>query len=114
MIGHLLNRTLTVHRATATTDGVGGQTITYAQVGTVRAQVNQPTAEQRQAAGQWAANLSHIVHTLPGADVQRGDELGGDLPSDIPSGARLRVLSTVANSRDTYTRLDVEITQPEG
>lgn len=114
MIGHLLNRTLDVWRPETVPDGSGGQTVTYTQVGSVRVQVNQPTVEERLLAQQAGANLSHIIHALPGVDVVRGDELDGALPSDVPDGSRLRVVSAVSNSRSTYTRIEAEITQIEG
>ena len=46
MIRHLLNSTLTVYRKTYADDGVGGRTATLASVGTVRAQVCQPGAQE--------------------------------------------------------------------
>lgn len=113
MISHLLNRELTVHRPSAEPDGAGGQVVTHVESGTIRAQVNQPTPAEREAAGQWGARLSHVVHTEPGADVRRGDELGGELPSDVPSDSRLRVLATISNSRSTYLRVECEVTQTE-
>jgi hypothetical protein len=114
MIGHLLNRTLTVWRPETVVDDVGGQTVTFAQAGTVRAMVSQPTpAEQSIGDHQWGAELTHVVHALADADVRRGDELGGDLPSDVPASRRLRVLAVVRNSRETYTRASCEVTQAE-
>lgn len=113
MIGHLLNRTVTVHRPQTTPDDVGGYTVAYVEVGEIRAQVNQPTPAERQLAAQFGANLSHVVHALYGEDVRRGDELGGELPSDVPVGSRLRVISAVSDSRSTYTRVECEITQAE-
>lgn len=114
MISHLLNRTLDVWRPETAPDGAGGQTVTYAQIGHVRVQANQPTTEERLLAQQAGVNLSHIVHARFGVDVARGDELDGDLPSDVAAGRRLRVISAVSNSRQTYTRIEAEITQTEG
>lgn len=105
MIGHLLNTTLDVYRPSFTPDGRGGQTETIASVGTIRAQVNQPTAEERMVAAQNGANLTHVVHTTFGADVERGDEL------DEGGARRLRVLAVITNSRHTYARLECEVTQ---
>jgi hypothetical protein len=108
VIGHLLNRTLAVWRPTTASDGVGGQTVTLVAAGQVRAMVSQPTAEERAEADQWAAELSHTVHLLPGADVRRGDELRG-------AGQVFRVLAAVSNSRDTYLKAPAsELAQPEG
>jgi len=113
VIGHLLLTALTVHRPTAASDGMGGQTVTYTEAGEIRAQVNQPTVEERMLAQQAGAELSHVLHAVYGADVRRGDELDGDLPSDVPDGHRLRVISAVSNSRSTYTRIEAEVVQVE-
>lgn len=105
MIGHRLNSSLTVYRATSADDGAGGQTRTFAAVGTIRAQVSQPSAEERTLAAQNGANLAAVVHVLPSADVERGDEL------DNGGARRLRVVSVVTNSRATYLRLECEVAQ---
>lgn len=105
MIGHLLTTTATVYRATFAADGAGGRTKTMAAVGTIRAQVAQPTAVEREVAARMGAMLTHVVHTTVGANVGRGDEL------DIGGPRRLRVLDAVENSQQTYTRLDCEVVQ---
>lgn len=105
MIGHRLNDTLTVYRATDTPDGAGGTTRSFASIGTVRAQVSQPSAAERSVAAQFGANLTHVVHAVFGADVERGDEL------DTGDDRRLRVLAVTHNSRRTYARLECEVTQ---
>lgn len=107
MIGHLLNRTLEVWRPSTETDDVGGQTVTRSQVGTVRAKVDQPTAEERQLAGRWDSEHTHTVYMLVTADVSRGDELRGD-------GQMFRVLAVLEPSRATYRKAPVELIQPEG
>ena len=112
-IDHLLNRELTVWRPSTDTDDVGGQTLTWAEIGPVPVMVSQPRADERTVAGQAGAQLSHVVHTRSTADVARGDELAGDLPSDIPEGHRLRVLAVVSDSRGTYRRLATEAVQAE-
>ena len=114
MIDHLLDRDLSLYRPSTTTDSGGGQVVSFTQVGTVRAKVNQPTPAEREAAGQWGARLSHVVHTVFSNDVRRGDELAGDLPSDIPADSRLRVLAVISNSYETYKRCETEIVQAEG
>lgn len=107
MIGHRLNSTLTVYRASYTTDAVGGRTRSFVAAGTIRAQVSQPSAEERAVAAQEGATLHHVVHTTYGADVQRGDEL------DDGGARRLRVLAVVHDSRMTYSRLECEVVQGE-
>lgn len=114
MIEHLLTHTLTLYRPTTTVDTGGGQAVTFDVVGSLRCKPNQPTPAEVQAAGVWGARLSHVVHCLPTEDVRRGDELGGDLPSDVASGERLRVMAVISDSHETYRRLECETVQAEG
>lgn len=107
MIAHRLNSELTVYRASYVDDGRGGRTQTFAALGTIRAQVNQPSAQERLTASQWGDRLTHVVHTTFGADVERGDEL------DAGGARRLRVLGVLNDSRQTYKRLECEVTQSE-
>lgn len=107
MIGHRLNSTLTVHRPTVIADGAGGGVKTFSELGTIRAQVSQPSAQERLVAAQAGALLTHVVHVANGEDVQRGDEL------DTGTGRRLRVLAATHDSRNTYLRLDCEQVQGE-
>ena len=110
-IGHLLTQTLSVYRAVETVDSGGGRERVVSQVGTIRAKVNQPTPEETQLAATWGANLSHVVHCEVYEDVRRGDEFGGELPSEVEPGFRLRVIAVVSDSHQTYRRMMCEITQ---
>lgn len=110
-IGHLLTHTLSVYRPTEVVDSGGGRENTAVLVGTMRAKVNQPTPEEVQAAGVWGAQLSHVVHTEVYEDIRRGDYFGGELPSEVEAGFRLRVLSVVSDSHSTYRRSLCEIVQ---
>ncbi len=105
MIGHLLNTSVTVYRATYTDDGRGGRIKTMTSQGARRAKVDQPSATERAVAAQEGATLTHVVHMAYGADVQRGDEL------DTGGTRRLRVLDVVSNSRATYDRLECQVVQ---
>lgn len=105
MLAHLFNESLTVYRASYAADGVGGRTKTMAAHGTIRAQVEQPSTQERMVAGQMGATLTHVVHTAYDADVIRDDEL------DNGGARRLRVKSVVSNSRRTYKRLECELIQ---
>ena len=107
MIEHLLNSELTVYRASYVADGAGGRTKTFAEQGTIRGSVAQPTDVERQVAAQAGARLDFMVYTRNGADVERGDEL------DDGDARRLRVIGVVSNSRDTYTRLHCTEVQGE-
>jgi len=73
-----LNRTLEVWRAGLVDDGQGGQDEVRASTGTVRGKVNEPSAEERIEAQRSGVELTHSIHLLPDADVQRMDELRGD------------------------------------
>ena len=106
MIEHRLNSTLTVYRGAFTNDGAGGRTEAFTEHGTIRAQVNQPSEQERLAAAQLGAELSHVIHTTYGADVERGDQL-----ATVDGGRRLRVRAVFNDSRRTYKRLDCEVAQ---
>lgn len=103
---HELPRLMQVWRATTVDDGAGGQVVTRAHVGTVRARVSQPAAAERLAAGQAGARLDAVVHLQPDADVRRGDELASD-------GETYRVASTVWPSEPVYLRAMLERIQSE-
>lgn len=106
-----MTQTLSVWRTEDVEDSGGGQVGTTTQVDTIRAKVNQPTPEEVEAAGTWGAQLSHVVHTPVYNDVRRGDEFGGETPSEVLPGFRLRVLAVVSDSHQTYRRCLCEITQ---
>lgn len=111
MIGHRLNTPLDVWRPVVTLDAGGGQQTVWQQIGQIYGQVSQPSADERRIAQQDGAQLTHIVHTIYGADVKRGDELAGELPSEVRDGERLRVLSAVSDSRRTYLRVETQARQ---
>jgi hypothetical protein len=110
-IGHLLTQTLSVYRPTEVVDSGGGREMTAVLVGTIRAKVNQPTPAEVEAAGVWGAQLSHVVHAEVYEDVRRGDEFGGELPSEVEQGFRLRVIAVVSDSHQTYRRMLCEVAQ---
>lgn len=100
-IGRLLNRQLEVWRTATVSDGAGGQETTVAKVGTVRAKVDQPSPTH-----------SHNIYVLPGADVQRGDELRGD--DGLGNAQVFRVQAVVQPSTPVYSKALVELIQKEG
>lgn len=93
-------------RRTFTADGSGGRTATWAQVGTVRARVSQPSAAERTVAAQSGAVHTHAIYLLPDADVRRGDELRGE-------GQRFEVHAVFEPSATVYRRADCQEVQPE-
>lgn len=102
---HRFRTKLTVRRVTSTTDDGGGQSTTLSDVGTVKGQVSQPSAEEQRTAQQEGANLTHVVHMAPDADVRRNDRLV------TPDGVTLKVWATVTPSRPRYLRANCETTQ---
>jgi SPP1 family predicted phage head-tail adaptor len=105
MLRNFMNATLTVYRGAFAADGRGGRSKTMGEVGTVRARVSQPSAQERFVAGQMDAKLTHVVHVEYGADVQRGDEL------DAGDARRMRVMAVMNDSSRTYRRLECELVQ---
>jgi SPP1 family predicted phage head-tail adaptor len=105
---HELPETLAVWRPTKVTDEWGGETVTPALVGTVRAKVSQPAAAEQIEAQQASSTMTMIVHMRPDADVRRGDELRRT------DGDVLRVKYTMHPSEPVYLRADCEQIQAEG
>jgi|SRR5690349_22937904 len=103
-----LREKLTVWRPTSTSDGQGGTSIGFVQVGTVRAKVSQPAAAEQIEAQQAGTTMTMIVHLRPDADVRRGDELRR------ADGDHLRVKYTIHPSEPEYLRADCEQIQSEG
>lgn len=105
-VARLLNTQVTVWRRTRVDDGMGGGLETWAQVGTLRARLAQPSATERVVADQSQARLTHVVYLPADSDVRRGDELR--------QGSRVfDVLATYEPSvPGTYLRADCEARQP--
>lgn len=106
-VGRLLNSSVDVWRASAVSDGGGGQTVVWAQVSTLRARLSQPSARERVAADQSGARLSHVAYLPAAADVRRGDELR-------QAARTFEVLAVFEPSAPgTYLRADCEARQAE-
>jgi SPP1 family predicted phage head-tail adaptor len=111
-IGRLLNRQLEVWRTTTVDDGAGGQETTTTKAVTVRAKVDQPSPTERLIAQQSGSKHSHNIYVLPGADVQRGDELRGN--DGLGNAQVFRVQAVVQPSTPVYSKALVELIQKEG
>lgn len=76
-VAHLLNRTLTVMREVLTADGMGGQSLVYVAVGTVRARVSRSTGLERVTAEREGAQVFEDIYVVPEDDgnVRRSDFL---------------------------------------
>lgn len=111
MIGHWLNRTLQVWRPATTPDGTGGQTVTWAQSGTVAAKVDQPSTSERMLAQQAGSEHTHNIYLHPAAvpAVRRGDEL-----RDPGTGEAWRITSVVHPSTARYHKASGVLIQSEG
>lgn len=80
-IRHLYNTDVTVSRATKTSDGQGGFTSTFAEVGTIRARIRPASAAERTIARRDEAYLTHVLYCDEGEDIQRGDQVDEELTS---------------------------------
>lgn len=105
-IRHLLNRSLAVWRPVTADDGAGGQTVVWVHTANVAAKIDQPSADEREVAQQWAAEHTHTIRFVADADVARGDELRGD-------DQVFRVLAVLQPSRPVYLRALAQLTQSE-
>ena len=110
-IGRHFNRTLEVWRTATIDDGAGGEEVTTAQVGTVRAKVDQPSPTERLIAQQTGSRHSHNVYLSARADVRRGDELRGT--DDLGNAQKFRVQSVIQPSTPVYSKAEVELTQSQ-
>ena len=107
--GRHFNRQLQVWRTTTVDDGAGGEEIALAQVGTVRAKVDQPSPTERLIAQQTGSRHSHNVYLSARADVRRGDELRG---TDALGQAQVfQVLATLQPSTPVYSKAPCQLIQ---
>ncbi len=102
-----LNTRREVWRPSMVSDGMGGLPREFARVGVVRCKVDLPSAKEREQAGKWGAEMSHVVFLLPTADVRRGDELRG-------GGPTLRVIAVYGPSGPRYLKALCGAEQTEG
>lgn len=96
-----------VWRPAETVDSLGGRSVVFTRVASVRCKVDQASAAEREESGQWGAECTNGVYMLPSADVRRGDELrGGPLV--------LRVLAVIQPSTPQYRKALCSAVQAEG
>ena len=107
MIGHLLNRTVTVWREERTETGSGGWTTEWVDKGSRKVRVSQPSAAERLVADRAGAALDAHVYAAHDADIGRGDQLRS-------SGETYRVTATISPSvPGVYLRADCEHIQTQ-
>lgn len=100
----LMNSSVSIWRLSSVPDGAGGETTSLTQVGVSRAMVSQPSAQERFVADQGQSRHTHTIHTPPGTDVRRNDELRRDAQV-------FRVIAVFEPSRSVYVRTDCELIQ---
>jgi head-tail adaptor len=93
-----LTREFGVWRTTRADDGQGGYDEVVAEVATVSAKVNQPTAQEQVIAQREGVELQYALHCLPDVDVRPDDELRDD-------DETFRVVAAYRPSEPVYLRL---------
>ena len=71
----LLNNEFTIFRRDRIPDGRGGWTLYWAQVGTVRGRLRPANSNERMVADSEERQITHVLYTVAGADVARGDRV---------------------------------------
>lgn len=74
-ISHLLNTTVTIRRATATSDAPGAFSLTPATVATLPGRLSSPSARDQEIGRRFEAVVTGTLYFEGDADVQRGDEM---------------------------------------
>lgn len=69
----LLNHEFSVSRLSRVSDGQGGWTESLVPAGTLRGRMRPASSQEREAAALAERQISHVLYTLAGADIQRGD-----------------------------------------
>lgn len=81
---HLFNKTLTLQRQITVEDGQGGIYMEWRDIGTIRGRLRPASAQERTAAAQERAVISHVLYCGASEDVRRGDRVAsGDLVVEI-------------------------------
>ena len=80
----LLNNTFTVSRRDRVSDGRGGWTIVWAEVGTVAGRIRPATSTEATVARSEERQITHVLYTVAGEDIARGDlVVCGDLQVEV-------------------------------
>jgi SPP1 family predicted phage head-tail adaptor len=80
----LLNNTFTVERRDRVSDGQGGWIVVYDEIGTVEGRIRPANANERVVADSEEQQISHVLYTLAGVEVARGDRVTtGDLTVEV-------------------------------
>jgi SPP1 family predicted phage head-tail adaptor len=80
----LLNHTFTIMRRGRTSDGQGGWTITYADIGNAEGRIRPASSAEREVAAAEQRQISHVLYVVDGTDIARGDlVIGGGITVDV-------------------------------
>lgn len=74
----LLNHTFTVERRARISDGQGGWRVIYVSGGTVEGRIRPANTNERVVADSEEQQITHVLYTLAGEDVLRGDRVTCD------------------------------------
>lgn len=77
LIEALFNRTFNVSRRDRFSDGQGGWPRVWAAIGTVRGRLRPMSGSERILADQEQRYVTHVLYTLTGEDIARGDQVDG-------------------------------------
>jgi len=69
----LLNNMFTVSRRYRASDGQGGWTITWVDVGTISGRLRPTNSNERMVADAEQQQITHVLYTEYGVDIERGD-----------------------------------------
>jgi len=104
----LFNHEFAQTRPTRTSDGQGGWTVSYANVGAIMGRLRPASSEERTVAAQEQRRLSHVFYCDADEDVRRGDRL-------VEDGIAVEVLDIREPSRARHhLECDCWETQREG
>lgn len=107
LIECLFNNTFTISRRVRTSDGQGGWSISYVELGTVEGRLRPAGSAEREVADQEGRRITHVLYVLEGTDIARGDLVEGD-------GVVVEVLGIREPSRaDYHVEIDCEERQVE-
>jgi SPP1 family predicted phage head-tail adaptor len=80
----LLNNSFSVERRQRVSDGQGGWIVVYVAVGTVEGRICPTSSKERVVADSEEQQITHVLYTVAGEDIARGDRVTcGDLVVEV-------------------------------
>ena len=71
----LLNNDFLVERRRRTSDGQGGWSIDYVEIGTVSGRIRPASSREREIAALEERQITHVLYVVAGTDIVRGDRV---------------------------------------